>query len=69
MDEKEDDSDVNSEDFLSGGLGFPLDFVLGNEETENLFAFGEAGISEFPVNGEDGVSGEERGVPAVGVLD
>lgn len=67
VDEKDEDSDENSEDFLSGGLGFPFDLVLGNEET--LEAFRNAGISEFPVNGEDGVRGEERGVPAVGVLD
>lgn len=85
VDEKEEEREEKSDDFLSGtgGFGLPstLDPVLGREETagdrgwesEREEEKGEVGGREkapgLAARGEEGLRGEEMGVPGVGVLD
>lgn len=77
VEENEDERDEKSEDFLSGtgglGLPSPRDLVLGSEEAAEEEEKGEVGRREkapgLVVRGEDGVRGEDTGVPGVGVLD
>lgn len=85
VEENEEEREEKSDDFLSGtgGLGLPLprDLVLGREETAGdrgeeddcREEKGEVGGREkapgLTVRGEDGVRGEDTGVPGVGVLD
>lgn len=83
VEENEEEREEKSDDFLSGTGGFVLhslrDLVLGREE-----AAGDRGKEEereeengegwekapgLGVRGEEGVMGEETGVPGVGVLD
>lgn len=80
MEEKEE---VKSDVFLSGTGGFvfpsPRDLVLGRDETpadtgnSGKEGKGEVwGVERAPglaVRGEEGVRGEDTGVPGVGVLD
>lgn len=85
VEENEDERDEKSEDFLSGTGGFglpsPRDLVLGREdatgergkEVKQEEEKGEVGGREkapgLVVRGEDGMRGEDTGVPGVGVLD
>lgn len=85
VDEKEAEREEKSDDFLSGTGGFGLpstrDPVLVREEMEGERGRegerkeekGEVGGREkapgLAARGEEGLSGEEMGVPGVGVLD
>lgn len=77
VEEKEEEREERSDDFLSGTGGFGL--TLGKEEVESGMEDdkeeekGEVGGTEkapgLAIRGEEGVAGEETGVPGVGVLD
>lgn len=85
VEENEEEREEKSDDFLSGTGGFglpsPRDLVLGREEMaggrgkedECKEEKGEVGWREkapgLAVRGEEGVRGEDTGVPGVGVLD
>lgn len=85
VEENEEETEEKSDDFLSGtgglGLPSPRDLVLGREETagdrgkegECKEEVGEVGGRKkapgLAVRGEEGVRGEDTGVPGVGVLD
>lgn len=84
VEENEEEGEERSEDFLSGtgGFGFPsaLDFFLCREEAggkgkeveqeEEKGHGGNVGKAPMPgVRGEEGLRGEDTGVPGVGVLD
>lgn len=85
VEENEEEREEKSDDFLSGTGGFCLpstrDVVLGREETavdrgkggkrkeENGEVGGREKASGLAVRGEEGVRGEDTGVPGVGVLD
>lgn len=84
VEENEEEREEKSDDFLSGTGGFRLplrgDLVLGREETagdggkegECKEEKGEVGSEKAPglgVRGEEGMMGEETGVPGVGVFD
>lgn len=79
VEENEEEREEKSDDFLSGSGGFdlssPQDFVLGREETagdreeekgETVWWVKAPGLG---VRGEEGLMGEDTGVPGVGVLD
>lgn len=79
VEENEEEMEDKSEDFLSGSGGFdlssPPDFVFGCEETagdseeekgESVWWLNAPGLG---VRGEEGLMGEDTGVPGVGVLD
>lgn len=79
VEEKEEEREERSDDFLSGtsglGLPSPRHLVLGREETEGdrgtdcEVERGDAGWRGKAVRGEEGATGEDTGVPGVGVLD
>lgn len=85
VEENEEEREEKSDDFLSGTGGFGLpstrDVLLGREETagdrgkggerkdENGEVGGRGKAPELAVRGEEGVRGEDTGVPGVGVLD
>lgn len=85
VEENEEEREDKSDDFLSGTGGFGLpshrDLVLGREEMagdrgeeeECKEEKGEVGGTEkapgLAARGEEGVRGEDTGVPGVGVLD
>lgn len=69
MEENEEEREEKRDDFLSGTGGFglpsPSDLVLGSEEVAQK----KGELRGRAVRGEEGVRGEETGVPGVGVLD
>lgn len=85
VEENEEEREENSDDFLSGTGGFglpsPRDLVLGREEMagdrgkedDRKEEKGEVGGREkapgLAARGEEGLRGEDTGVPGVGVLD
>lgn len=82
MHEEREDVEENEEerdrcdDFLSGTGGFglfgPRDFCLDSgvgDEGKKGACVDENGKRGFGVSGEEGVMGEDTGVPGVGVLD
>lgn len=85
VEENEEEREEKSEDFLSGTGGFglpsPRDLILGREEMEGDrgkedeceeekgWVSGRENAPGLAVRGEEGVRGEDTGVPGVGVLD
>lgn len=76
VEEYEEPREDKRDDFLSGTGGFglpsPRDVVLGREETAGVSGKEDGGVGrreEKGETGEDGVRGEDTGVPGVGVLD
>lgn len=85
VEENEEEREEKSDDFLSGTGGFglpsPRDVVPGRQETagdrgkeeerkeEKGEVAGRGKASGLAARGEEGVRGEDTGVPGVGVLD
>lgn len=78
VEENEEEREEKSDDFLSGTGGFGLPssrhLVRGREETargkeEKGEVGGRLNAPGLTVRGEEGVRGDDTGVPGVGVLD